>query len=121
MVKSSFYGPRAVPMGPLGHGTTGAMPALPGERRASSSLVNFPDCSNGKPDSPDHKAHMAYSVAGRCPASHPLAVPEISIVLRYPAVSGDVFLASGGVVLGARRLHERLEPARADRRSWTTA
>ena len=47
--------------------------------------MNFPDCSNGKLDSCDHKAHMAYSVAGRCPAGHPLAVPEISIVLRYPA------------------------------------
>jgi hypothetical protein len=104
VVKSSFYGPRrtqSVPMGPLGQGgASGGMPTCP----ANTSLeleVNFPDCSNGKLDSPNHHSHMAYSVAGRCPASHPVAVPEISLVIRYPAVTGtDVFLASGGVYSG---------------------
>jgi hypothetical protein len=103
VVKSSFYGPRAtssVPMGPLGQSAPGGVPQCP----ASTSLeleVNFPNCSNGQLDSSNHQTHMAYSVAGKCPASHPIAVPEISIVMRYPAVSGgEVFLASGGVDSG---------------------
>jgi hypothetical protein len=63
--------------------------------------VNFPDCSNGKPTSPDHRSHMAYSVNGRCPASHPIPVPAISLILRYPPVTNpNVFLSSGGVFSG---------------------
>jgi hypothetical protein len=63
--------------------------------------VNFPDCWNGVAlDSPDHRAHMAYSVGGRCPRTHPVPVPAISLVYRYPVPDvpslADVFLASGG-------------------------
>jgi hypothetical protein len=81
-----------------------AIPACP----AGSPLqlrVNFPDCWDGKRlDSADHKSHMAYSNAGRCPKSHPVAVPAISIVLRYvmpnaPSVN-DIYLASGGQYSG---------------------
>ena len=44
---------------------------------------------------------MAYSAAGRCPASHPIPVPAISVILRYPSVtSPNVFLSSGGVYSG---------------------
>jgi hypothetical protein len=44
---------------------------------------------------------MAYSRDGRCPASHPIAVPAISVILRYPPVAGEnVFLSSGGVFSG---------------------
>jgi hypothetical protein len=61
--------------------------------------VNFPDCWNGKAlDSLDHKSHMAYSVAGRCPRSHPVAVPALSIVYRYPTTDGPaVSIASGSI------------------------
>jgi hypothetical protein len=99
VVKSTFYGTRAVPMGPL-ESAVGGIPQCP--PTASLELqVNFPDCSNGKPNSPDHKAQMAYSVSGTCPATHPIPVPAISIVVRYPHVSGsDVFLSSGGVNSG---------------------
>jgi len=61
--------------------------------------VNFPDCWNGKSlDSADHKAHMAYSAGGRCPASHPVAVPAISLVYRYPpsVATATTILSSGG-------------------------
>jgi hypothetical protein len=61
--------------------------------------VNFPDCWSGKRlDSPDHASHMAYSVRGKCPASHPVAVPALSLVYRYGAVAaGNVALSSGSV------------------------
>ena len=63
-------------------------------------IVNFPDCWNGKSlDSPDHRSHMAYSRAGRCPARYPVALPAISLAYRYEPPVGrpaDIALASGG-------------------------
>jgi uncharacterized protein DUF1996 len=42
---------------------------------------------------------MAYSRGGKCPKSHPVAVPSISLVYRYSLTDGtkpaDVYLASG--------------------------
>ncbi|MFI6452282.1 DUF1996 domain-containing protein [Streptosporangium amethystogenes] len=62
------------------------------------SYLDFPQCWNGRDlDSADHKSHMAYPVGGACPASHPVPVPKLRQVLRYP-VSGDparLRLASG--------------------------
>jgi hypothetical protein len=59
--------------------------------------VNFPDCWDGKHlDSTDHKIHMAYSRNYRCPASHPVKVPLIRLMIRYPITDGrGVALASG--------------------------
>jgi len=46
--------------------------------------VVFPQCWDGvNLDSPDHKSHMAYP-SGGCPASHPVAIPEITINVLYP-------------------------------------
>lgn len=59
--------------------------------------VHFPNCWDGKrTDSADHKSHMAYSVAGRCPASHPVPVPALTVVIQYPIAGGP------GVTLSAR-------------------
>ncbi|GHH40109.1 DUF1996 domain-containing protein [Lentzea cavernae] len=53
------------------------------------SYLDFPQCWNGKDlDSADHKSHMSYPVAGDCPSTHPVPVPKLRQVLRYPA-SGD--------------------------------
>ena len=64
--------------------------------------VNFPDCWDGKHlDSPDHKSHMAYSRNYVCPASHPVKVPLIRLMVRYPITGGqDVYLSSGSVLTG---------------------
>ncbi|MEV7182034.1 DUF1996 domain-containing protein [Kitasatospora sp. NPDC093679] len=62
------------------------------------SYLDFPQCWNGKDlDSADHKSHMSYPVNGACPAGHPIPVPKLRQVLRYP-VTGDpsrLRLASG--------------------------
>jgi Domain of unknown function (DUF1996) len=60
--------------------------------------VNFPDCWDGRRlDSPDHHSHMAYSRQYRCPPSHPVKVPLIRLVIRYPIdSSAGLSLASGG-------------------------
>jgi len=75
------------------------VPTCPNARTESLRLhVNFPGCWDGKHlDSPDHKSHMAYAVRGDCPASHPVALPAISVIFRYPITGGaGVTLASGG-------------------------
>jgi hypothetical protein len=63
--------------------------------RGLNLTVTFPDCWDGRRlDSPDHKRHMAYSSRRRCPASHPVAVPAIKLLVVYPAVRGPT-LSSG--------------------------
>lgn len=40
--------------------------------------VRFPTCWDGKnTDSPDHQSHVAYPVSRKCPATHPVAIPEV--------------------------------------------
>jgi len=64
--------------------------------------VRFPNCWDGRRlDSPDHKSHMTYATQGRCPSSHPVAVPAITVLFRYPSLGGNGFsLASGGQLSG---------------------
>ncbi len=77
---------------------TSAVPTCPSGRRTALRLhVTFPSCWNGQDlDSPNHQAHVAYPVRGRCPSTHPVAIPAISLIYRYPETSGHmVALASG--------------------------
>jgi hypothetical protein len=53
--------------------------------------IDFPQCWDGvNLDSPDHKSHMANPVnvrannTGNCPASHPVALPQIAYQILYP-------------------------------------
>jgi hypothetical protein len=63
--------------------------------------VNFPNCWNGVDlDSTDHKSHLTYSIERRCPASHPVAVPELRMMVQYPRSDGPVELSSGGPFSG---------------------
>jgi hypothetical protein len=53
------------------------------------SYLDFPQCWDGRNlDSADHKSHMAYPVNQACPTSHPVPVPKLRQVIRYP-VNGD--------------------------------
>ena len=70
----------------------------PGPRKALRLHVSFPECWDGQNlDSADHHSHTAYAVEGACPPSHPVALPAIELILRYPEVKGLVVLSSGGV------------------------
>jgi hypothetical protein len=64
--------------------------------------VNYPDCWDGEHlDSSDHTSHMAHSRGYVCPASHPVKVPLIRLMIRYPITDGSgVTLASGGQLTG---------------------
>jgi hypothetical protein len=50
--------------------------------------VNFLQCWDGKNlDSPDHISHMANpngQTANKCPASHPVAIPKITMNMHFP-------------------------------------
>ena len=55
--------------------------------------IPFPQCWDGvNLDSPDHKSHMSYPIQFwtgdpnrqyRCPASHPVVLPEITFIVEY--------------------------------------
>jgi len=64
--------------------------------------VIFPECWDGtRLDSADHKAHVAYASSGACPASHPVALPQLVLIIRYPVSgSGRVEVASAGQLSG---------------------
>lgn len=50
-------------------------------------VIEFPQCWDGKNlDSADHMSHMAFARNG-CPASHPIAIPEITFNVQYSSVS----------------------------------
>jgi hypothetical protein len=72
-----------------------AIPACPHDQLLQFR-VEFPNCWNGTSmDSADHKRHMAYSAKGRCPASHPVAMPALALVLLYEPVPRGARLSSG--------------------------
>ena len=65
--------------------------------------VNFPDCWNGVDlDSADHRSHVAYSsLAGDCPSTHPIRIPELAMTVTYPNVGeGPLSLSSGSPFSG---------------------
>ena len=75
------------------------VPTCPDARSQSLRLhVNFPSCWDGRHlDSANHQSHLAYPTRGACPASHPIAVPAITLIYRYPITGGaGVTLSSGG-------------------------
>jgi hypothetical protein len=79
------------------------VPICPDARRHALRLhVTFPSCWDGRNlDSGSHQSHVAYPVRGRCPARFAHALPQISLIYRYPTTGGaGVMLASGGQLSG---------------------
>ena len=75
------------------------VPTCPDTRGSFLRLhIRFPECWNGRQlDSADHKSHMAYATRAGCPSTHPVEVPQITQIYRYPTRGGEGFsLASGG-------------------------
>lgn len=74
------------------HYPTGTGPSLRGESIPNCPVgsevwmtVIFPQCWDGQNlDSPNHVSHMAYRSEGFCPASHPVAISEITLNIVYP-------------------------------------
>jgi hypothetical protein len=52
-----------------------------------NAYIQFPNCWNGRDlDSSDHISHMYFANDNQaCPGSHPVRLPQISILLYFPA------------------------------------
>jgi Domain of unknown function (DUF1996) len=76
-------------------GASGNNSAIPASCPVGSYVtmsITFPQCWDGQNlDSPDHKSHMAYPVGPNrtCPASHPVALPEIAFHIHWAVRTGD--------------------------------
>jgi hypothetical protein len=78
-----------------------------GSGQALSAWIRFPDCWNGRAlDSSDHRSHVAYSVRGRCPDSHPVGIMKLVVRITWPTrPSGPGVVRLGGGVLPATGMH----------------
>ncbi len=77
-------------------------------------VVTFPDCWDGEHlDAVDHHAHAAYSARGRCPASHPVHVPQLTVSVNFTVSGGghDLRLASGNLFSAHADFLNGWEPA----------
>jgi hypothetical protein len=58
------------------------------------TYLDFPTCWDGvRLDSPNHRDHMAFAVAGECPGTHPVVVPRLEFLITYPVNGGGLSLA----------------------------
>jgi hypothetical protein len=72
-----------------GGSTTSTIPRCPVGDHVVMTL-DFPQCWDGRSlDSADHKSHMAYPQGGRCPATHPVAVPVVTFNVLYPVTASS--------------------------------
>ena len=67
-----------------------------GDEQMLKLQATFPNCWDGRRlDSADHKQHLKYAFRGLCPASHPVAMPQIILIVLYPPVPLGSQVASG--------------------------
>jgi hypothetical protein len=67
----------------IGH--PGSIPQCSSDADALNMVIEFPQCWDGKNlDSADHTSHMSYTVNGKCPSTHPVAIPQVSFNTLYP-------------------------------------
>jgi len=71
------------------------------DRSPLTLQLRFPDCWDGRHlDSVDHRGHVARSVDGACPSTHPVLMTELQVSVSWPVTGADgaeVTLASGAV------------------------
>ena len=80
---NAFY--CAGPGGEIGRSTDGNWPVCAPTAVLMFHLV-FQDCWDGRNlDSPTHKAHVSYSYDGTCRGDYPVAIPNLSFLISYPA------------------------------------
>jgi hypothetical protein len=66
-----------------------------------AAWVRFPDCWNGRQlDSADHRSHVARSWKGHCPATHPVELMRVALLLTWPVSPRS----AGAVTLGGGKL-----------------
>ena len=74
----------------------------PASSKSLRQWVTFPDCWDGATLTTEvASSHVADSVGGVCPTSHPIPIPQLQMAIDYPAVDPEgLSLASGGIETG---------------------
>jgi hypothetical protein len=84
-----------------GNNTVGKTAMITAHSGTLGLQLNFAECWDGERlDSADHRSHMAYATgtfgSRTCPASHPVALPQLSFNVLYKTKAGaNTTLASG--------------------------
>lgn len=63
-------------------------------------VLVFQDCWDGRHlDSEDHRSHVTYSNGGSCPDTHPVHLPQLTVMVEFPihGPGHDLSLASGNL------------------------
>lgn len=87
-----------------------------------SLRITFPDCWKGANDdqanldSADHRSHVTYSDGAGCPISHPVAIPQLTLAVRYPihGPTEGLSLAPGSLLRGHADFFNAWDPAKLD-------
>lgn len=85
-------------------------------------IITFQDCWDGvnvrSPIVTDADVHVSYSRAGECPTSHPVPIPQLQLVIDYPAVRpdeiGTLALSSGNIHTGHADFWNAWDQAKLD-------
>jgi hypothetical protein len=56
--------------------------------KSVTARITFPQCGNGRLDSPDHISHMVYAGDNGCPKTHPQVFPRLFIHAKYDTSLG---------------------------------
>jgi hypothetical protein len=84
-----------------GEGNNGNLQERPYNCKATGTYpwvtahITFPQCGDGRLDSPDHISHMAYPSSSGCPSSHPIVFPRLFVTVKYATSLGKGALLSG--------------------------
>ena len=57
-------------------------------QRYVSARITFPQCGNGRLDSPNHISHMVYAGDNGCPSTHPHEFVRLFITAKYDTSLG---------------------------------
>ena len=80
------------------------LPTIPTCASAGKKFVKahivFPSCGNGATDSIDHRSHVAYPVGSKCPATHPVRLPRLSLHFTWATAGGADFSVSSDMFFG---------------------
>ncbi|HKU42339.1 MAG TPA: DUF1996 domain-containing protein [Polyangiales bacterium] len=81
-------------------------------------MIEFPQCWDGvNLDSSDHKSHMAYPRDGRCPSTHPVPIPAITMNVMYANPNGS----SAGWRLASDMYDASMPPGMSAHGDWMEA
>lgn len=64
-----------------------------GDARVKANIL-FPECTDGRTDSADHREHLAFAIRGRCPSTHPVRITRVALHVTFDSNGGSGFTLS---------------------------